>query len=97
MATMNAPTIDRRQSPDRRIDVRERSSGAIVALDYIAMALMIIGGLNWAMVGLFQVDVISTTFGPASPLARLLEVLVGAAALWGVYLLGKLASNNGRS
>ena len=97
MATMNAPTIDRRQTPDRRSDVRERTSSAIVALDYIAMALLIVGGLNWAMVGLFQVDVVGALFGPASPLARLIYVLVGVAALWGVYLLGKLASNNGRS
>lgn len=97
MATINAPTIDRRQLPDRRSDVRERTSSAIVALDYIALALMIVGGLNWAMVGLFQVDVVATLFGPTSPLARLIDVLVGVAALWGVYLLGKLASNNGRS
>ena len=96
MATMNAPTIDRRQTPDRRSDVN-RPSSAIVALDYIAMVLMIVGGLNWAMVGLFQVDVVATLFGPASPLARLIYVLVGAAALWGVYLMGKLVNNNGRS
>ena len=96
MATMNAPTIDRRQTPDRRTDVN-RPSSAIVALDYIAMVLMIVGGLNWAMVGLFQVDVVAALFGPASPLARLTDVLVGAAALWGVYLMGKLVNNNGRS
>lgn len=97
MATMNAPSIDRRQTPDRRSDVRERTSSAIIAFDYIALALLIIGGLNWAMVGLFQVDVVATLFGPVSPLARLTYVLVGVAALWGVYLLGKLANNNGRS
>ncbi|WP_332876991.1 DUF378 domain-containing protein [Massilia sp. S19_KUP03_FR1] len=97
MATMNAPTIDRRQTPDRRSVEGDHASGAIIALDYIAMALMIIGGLNWAMVGLFQVDLVATLFGPASPPARLIYVMVGVAALWGVYLLGKLASNNGRS
>ena len=96
MATMNAPTIDRRQTPDRRTNVN-RASSAIVALDYIAMVLMIVGGLNWAMVGLFQVDVVASLFGAASPLARLTYVLVGVAALWGVYLMGKLVNNNGRS
>lgn len=97
MATMNAPTIDRRQMPDRRSDVRERASSATLAFDYIALALIIIGGLNWAMVGLFQVDVVASLFGANAPLSRLLYVLVGIAALWGVYLFGKLASNNGRS
>ena len=96
MATMNAPTIDRRQTRDRRADIN-RPSSAIVALDYIAMVLMIVGGLNWAMVGLFQVDIVASLFGAASPLARLTYLLVGAAALWGVYLTGKLANNNGRS
>jgi uncharacterized membrane protein YuzA (DUF378 family) len=96
MATMNAPTIDRRQTRDRRSDVN-RPSSAIVMLDYIAMVLLIVGGLNWAMVGLFQVDVVAALFGPAAPLSRLTYVLVGVAALWGVYLMGKLANNNGRS
>ena len=96
MATINAPTIDRRQTRDRRSDLN-RPSSAIVALDYIAMALMIVGGLNWAMVGLFQIDVVASLFGAASPLARLTYLLVGMAALWGVYLAGKLANNNGRS
>jgi len=96
MATMNAPTIDRRQTRDRRADVN-RTGSAIMALDYIAMALMIVGGLNWAMVGLFQVDVVATLFGSGSPLARLTYLLVGVAALWGIYLAGKLANNNGRS
>jgi uncharacterized membrane protein YuzA (DUF378 family) len=95
MATMNAPTIDRRQMPDRRSDVRERTGNA-AALDYAALALMIIGGLNWAMVGLFQVDVVASIFGPTSPLARLIYVVVGLAALWGIYLIGKLASKHGR-
>ena len=97
MATMHIPTIERRQLPDRRISAQARASGGIIALDYIAMALMIIGGLNWAMVGLFQVDVIAALFGATSPLTQLIDILVGVAALWGVYLLGKLASNNGRS
>jgi uncharacterized membrane protein YuzA (DUF378 family) len=95
MATMNAPTIDRRQLIDRRSEVLERSS-ATTALDYIAMALMIVGGLNWAMVGLFQVDVVATLFGAGSPLARLIYVLVGVAALWGIYVVSKLATHKGR-
>lgn len=95
MATINAPTIDRRQMPDRRSDVRERTGSAAAALDYAAMALMIIGGLNWAMVGLFQIDVVASIFGATSPVTRLIYVVVGLAALWGIYLIGKLASKKG--
>lgn len=97
MATINAPTIDRRQMPDRRTDVHARTGSTASALDYAAMALMIIGGLNWAMVGLFQIDVVATIFGATSPVTRLIYVVVGLAALWGIYLIGKLASKHGRA
>jgi uncharacterized protein len=90
MATMNAPTMDRRTGPERRTAVRE-GRGAMSALDYLAMALLIIGGLNWAMVGLFEVDMVATIFGPGSPAARLIYVLVGLAALYSIYTTAKMA------
>jgi len=65
MATMNAPTMDRRTSPERRLALREGRRSAMSALDYLAMALLIVGGLNWAMVGLFDVDIVATIFGHA--------------------------------
>jgi uncharacterized membrane protein YuzA (DUF378 family) len=60
------------------------------AIDYIAMALLIIGGLNWAMVGLFDVDVVASLFGPGSPASRLIYVLVGIAALYSIYTAAKI-------
>ena len=97
MATMNAPTIDRRTMSDRRSDVRAKLGGDVNAIDYIALALMIVGGLNWAMVALFQIDVVASLFGAGTPLARVIYILVGVAALWGVYLIGKLASKHGQA
>lgn len=90
MATMNAPTMDRRTSPERRTAVRE-GRGAMSALDYVAMFLLIIGGLNWALVGLFEVDMVATIFGPGSPASRLIYVLVGLAALYSIYTTAKMA------
>lgn len=95
MSTMNAPAIDRRLLTDRRGDVHARIGSAIGAVDYIALALMIVGGLNWAMVALFQIDVVASLFG-ASPLARVIYILVGVAALWGVYLVTRLTSKHAR-
>ena len=60
------------------------------AVDYIAMALLIIGGLNWAMVGLFDVDVVASLFGPGSPASRIVYVLVGIAALYSIYTAAKM-------
>jgi uncharacterized membrane protein YuzA (DUF378 family) len=92
MATMNAPTMERRHLPERRAAVREGHS-AMSAVDYIAMALLIIGGLNWAMVGLFDVDVVATLFGPGSPASRIVYVIVGLAALWSIYTAAKMGRN----
>lgn len=92
MATMNAPTMERRHLPERRAAVREGQS-AMSAVDYIAMALLIIGGLNWAMVGLFDVDVVASIFGPGSPATRIVYVIVGLAALWSIYTTAKIGRN----
>ncbi|WP_432798520.1 DUF378 domain-containing protein [Poriferisphaera sp. WC338] len=53
------------------------------ALDVIAAILLIVGGLNWALVGLFQFDLIASVFGgEGTALARLIYILVGVAAVW---------------
>lgn len=92
MATFNAQTVDRRQLPERRVALR-KSNSVMSAVDYIAMALLIIGGLNWGMVGLFNIDVVSTIFGAESALSRVIFVLVGIAALYSIYLSAKMASS----
>jgi uncharacterized membrane protein YuzA (DUF378 family) len=94
MATMNAPTMERRHLPERRAAARE-AHPALSALDYIAMALLIIGGLNWAMVGLFDVDVIASLFGAGSPASRLVYVLVGVSALYSIWTAMKLGRQHG--
>jgi uncharacterized membrane protein YuzA (DUF378 family) len=81
--------MERRHLPERRATVREGRS-AMSAIDYIAMALLIIGGLNWAMVGLFDVDVVASLFGPGSPASRLIYVLVGISALYSIYTAAKM-------
>ncbi len=95
MATMNTPTLDRRQLPERRVALRE-GNFVMSAVDYIAMVLLIIGGLNWGMVGLFNIDVVSTIFGAESALTRVIFVLVGIAALYSIYLSAKMASSKRR-
>jgi len=89
---MNAPTMDRRVTPERRLALRERQHSTMSGLDYTAMALLIIGGLNWAMVGLFNIDLVASLFGVRSPAARLVYVVVGLAALYSIYTAAKMAS-----
>jgi uncharacterized protein len=52
------------------------------SLNLVTLLLVIVGGLNWGLVGLFGFDLVAALFGDASLLARLVYVLVGASALW---------------
>ena len=48
----------------------------------VTLVLLIVGGLNWGLVGLFGFDLVAALFGPMSALSRVVYVLVGASALW---------------
>ena len=51
-------------------------------LDVVAFALLVIGGLNWGLVGIFRFDVVAAIFGEMSILARIVYALVGLAAVY---------------
>ncbi len=52
------------------------------SLTVITLLLVIVGGLNWGLVGLFGFDLVAALFGNGSLLARLVYILVGASAIW---------------
>ena len=57
-------------------------------LDRIALLLVIIGAVNWGLVGIFQFDLVAALFGgQAAVLSRIIYTLVGAAGLWCTTLL----------
>ena len=57
-------------------------------MDKIALSLVIIGALNWLLVGLFQIDVVATLFGgEMSLISRIIYVLVGIAGIWCMKLI----------
>lgn len=51
-------------------------------LDVVAAALLVVGGMNWGLVGALGVDLVATLFGVMSPLARTVYLLVGLSALY---------------
>jgi uncharacterized membrane protein YuzA (DUF378 family) len=63
-------------------------------LDWIAMALLIIGGLNWGAVGLFETDVVARIFGDMTPISRAIYVLVGLSALYSIYTGSKMGRSH---
>ncbi len=61
------------------------------ALNYIALILVVIGALNWALVGLFQFDLVGAIFGGmTSMLSRIIFTVVGIAGLWSLTFFGRL-------
>ncbi|MFD2115784.1 DUF378 domain-containing protein [Paenibacillus yanchengensis] len=63
-------------------------------LDGIALALVIVGGINWLFVGLFQLDLVAALFaGSDTMMARIVYTLVGIAALYSLKFFGWLGES----
>ena len=57
-------------------------------LDKIALTLLVIGGINWGSIGIFQFDVVAWIFGGQTGIiSRIIYILVGLAAIWCISLL----------
>ena len=57
-------------------------------LNKIALALVVIGGINWGLIGIFRFDLVAWIFGgQAAILSRIIYTLVGIAALWCITLI----------
>ena len=57
-------------------------------LDKIALTLLVIGGLNWGSIGIFQFDIVAFIGGGQTGIfSRIIYIIVGLAAIWCVTLL----------
>ena len=56
-------------------------------IDTIALVLIIVGALNWGLIGLLKFDLVAAIFGEMSILSRVVYSLVGVSGLWGIKLL----------
>ena len=57
-------------------------------LDRIALILVIIGGLNWGSIGLFQFDIVSWIFGGQGAIfSRIIYTVIALAGIWTISLL----------
>lgn len=55
-------------------------------IDTIALILIIVGAINWGLVGLFNFNLVDTLFGVASAFSRIIYTLVGISGLWAIRL-----------
>ena len=56
-------------------------------IDKIALALVIIGAINWGLIGIFNFNLADTIFGTMSIVSRIIYILVGISGLWAIRLL----------
>ena len=61
------------------------------SFDWIALILVIIGGLNWGLVGFFNYDLVATIFGAMTLVSKIIYDLVGLSALYLVFVVAKFA------
>jgi len=66
-------------------------------INKITLLLLIVGGLNWGLVGLFGFDLVAALFGEMSVLSRIVYTLVGISALVQLLPLFAGQDENGRS
>ena len=64
----------------------EKKPSVMKGFDVVAAVLLVIGGLNWGMVGFYGQDIVSSLLGSMSPASRLVFGLIGLAALYEVTM-----------
>lgn len=56
-------------------------------IDTIALILVIIGAINWGLIGIFNFNLVDAIFGAMSVISRIIYILVGISGLWAIKLL----------
>ena len=51
-------------------------------IDKIALVLIIIGAINWGLIGIFKFNLVDTIFGTMSVISRIIYTLVGISGIW---------------
>jgi hypothetical protein len=67
------------------------------AIDYTALTIVIIGAINWGLIGFLKFDLVSFLFGNMSWLSRIVYALVGLCGLYLVSAYGRITDMNGEN
>lgn len=60
-------------------------------LNSIVLTLVIVGALNWLLVGLFGFNLVDSIFGVSTILSRIIYVVVGLAGIWSIAFYSKIS------
>ncbi|MDO5293083.1 MAG: DUF378 domain-containing protein [bacterium] len=64
------------------------------ALDYIVLILVIIGAVNWGLVGFFEFDLVRVIFGNMSIISRIIYAVIGLCGLYAISYCGRIGNND---
>lgn len=62
-------------------------------LDCFALTVVIIGAVNWGLIGFFQLDLVAWIFGNLSWLSRIIYTLVGLCGLYLISFFGRIGNS----
>ena len=60
------------------------------AIDYIVLVLVIIGAINWGLVGFFGLDLVAFLFGSMSVFSRIIYAVIGICGLYAISFCGRI-------
>jgi len=63
-------------------------------IDYLAHLLIVVGAINWGLVGFFKFDLVQFIFGDMTILSRIIFALVGIAGLYAISFFGRIRSGD---
>ena len=72
------------------IDTRNKEEHIMKMLDNVSLTLVIIGALNWLLIGVFRFDLVAFLFGNMTLLSRIIYILVGLCGLYLITLYGRI-------
>lgn len=64
------------------------------AINGIVLALIVIGAINWGLVGLFNFNLVTFIFAKATVVSRIIFTLVGIAGLWSLTFFARLCTED---
>lgn len=62
-------------------------------IDYIALILVIVGAINWGLIGFLNLDLVELIFGNMTVLSRIIYSLVGIAGLYSLTFFGRIRND----
>lgn len=63
-------------------------------LDYTVLVLVIIGAINWGLIGFFGLDLVALIFGSMSIISRIIYTVIGVCGLYAISFCGRIATRD---